>query len=323
MVKLRKCIVGIRESKLSRAQTSLLIKETEKFDVIKKNIEFQIKTIKTSGDIHGNERLDTLGGKGLFTKEIEGKILNKSIDVGIHSMKDVPASEENSNLKIICWMKRSDPSDAFISNSGKKLELLPPGSIIGTSSIRRRAQILSLRQDLNIKLLRGNVDTRIKKLNDKQYDGIILSVAGLKRIGQDHLITEILDHKKFLPAACQGAVGVQAKTNDNLEEVFKLINHSLTQIECTAERKVLKMINANCNSPVSVYAKIIDNNIIIKCDLFDHSGKRLFSEVINGLVACHDDLSIQLGNKIIDQVGYKKINQLNVLEDDFDYTPKT
>ena len=318
----RKCIVGIRESKLSRAQTHLLIKEAEKFDEIKKNIAFEIQTIKTTGDIHTNERLDTMGGKGLFTKEIESQILQGAIDVGIHSMKDVPASDENPELQIICWMKRYDPSDAFISNSGKSLELLPSGSIIGTSSVRRRAQILNLRQDLQIKLLRGNVDTRLKKLIDKQYDGIILSAAGLKRIGQDHLITEIMDHKSFLPAACQGAVGVQAKTNNNFEKIFKPINHLTTQTECIAERNVLKTINANCNSPISVYAKIADENIQIKCDLFDHSGKCLFKEMVAGSTKQYNEVSIELGKKIIKDVGQQKINQLNKLEDDFDYSPK-
>jgi hydroxymethylbilane synthase len=321
MTNLRKCIVGIRDSKLSKAQTKLLIKEAEKFDVIKKNIQFEIQTIKTSGDIYSNKRLDTLGGKGLFTKEIEGKILDKTIDVGIHSMKDVPASDENPELKVICWMKRYDASDAFISNSGKKLEQLPSGSIIGTSSVRRRAQILNFRQDLQIKLLRGNVDTRIQKLIDKQYDGIILSLAGLKRLGQDHLITEVMDHKKFLPAACQGAVGVQAKINNDLQKVFKPINHYTTQIECIAERNVLKKINANCNSPISVYAKITNNNIQIKCDLFDHDGKCLFKEMVTGLSELYNELSIELGEKIIKDVGQQKINQLNILEDDFDYTP--
>ena len=166
-----------------------------------------------------------MGGKGLFTKEIESQISKRAIDLGIHSMKDVPASDENSELKIICWMKRYDPSDAIISNSGKNLKQLPPGSIIGTSSIRRRAQILSLRKDLQIKLLRGNVDTRLKKLSDGQYDSIILSTAGLMRIGQDHLITEIMDLEYFLPAACQGAVGVQARKDDGLEEANLLITY--------------------------------------------------------------------------------------------------
>jgi hydroxymethylbilane synthase len=322
MTNLKKCIVGIRDSKLSKAQTNMLIKDAEKFDLNKKSIQFEIQLIKTSGDIHSNERLDTLGGKGLFTKEIENQILNKAIDVGIHSMKDVPASDENPDLKIICWMKRHDPSDAFISNSGKNLEQLSAGSIIGTSSVRRRAQILNLRKDLQIKLLRGNVDTRLKKLSDQQYDGIILSRAGLMRIGQDNLITQILDHKYFLPAACQGTVGVQARLNDDPLEVFKPINHLATQIECIAERNVLKAINANCNSPISVYAKIMNDKLNIKCDLFDHNGSCLFRDSTEGFVEDSQKLSNELGNKIIQQVGQGKINQLNVLEDDFDYTPK-
>ncbi len=321
MTNLRKCIVGIRDSKLSKAQTNLLIKEAEKIEDIRKNIQFEIQTVKTSGDIHSDVRLDTLGGKGLFTKEIEGKILEKAIDVGIHSIKDVPASDENPELKIICWMKRDDSSDAFISNSGKNFDQLPAGSIIGTSSVRRRAQILNLRQDMHIKLLRGNVDTRIKKLNDGQYDGIILSTAGLKRIKQDHLITEVMDHKKFLPAACQGAVGVQAKLNNDLEEIFKPINHVITQTECITERNILKIINANCNSPISVFAKIVDDHIYIKCDLFDHNGSCLFREIIKGPVAEHIELSIELGKKIIKLVSQEKINQLNILEDDFNYSP--
>jgi hydroxymethylbilane synthase len=321
MTNLRKCIVGIRDSKLSKAQTSLLIKDAEKFDLINKNIQFEIQTIKTSGDIHSNQRLDNLGGKGLFTKEIENQILDKSVDVGIHSMKDVPASDENPELEIICWMKRHNPLDAFISNSGESLQQLPAGSIVGTSSVRRRAQILSVRKDLQIKLLRGNIDTRLKKLSKKQYDGIILSAAGLNRIGQDHIITEVMDHKKFLPAACQGAIGVQSRKNDELKEFFKPVNDKKTETECIAERNVLKTINANCNSPVSVYAKIYDNKIQIKCDLFDHNGNYLFKEDITGIVEQFDELSIELGKKIIEQVGQIKINQLNILEDDFDYTP--
>ena len=316
------CKVGIRESKLSQAQTNLFIEEANKHSSIKNNISFKIQTIKTTGDIHNNKRLDVLGGKGLFTKEIETNILDGAIDVGIHSMKDVPASDENIKLKIICWMKRHDPSDAFISKNSKSFEQLAPGSIIGTSSIRRRSQILSMRKDLKIKLLRGNVDTRLKKLNEKQYDAIILSVAGLERIGQGHLITEIMDHKKFLPAACQGAVGIQANIKNGFEEAFKPINHYSTQTECITERNVLKTINANCNSPISVYAKTIDTNLLIKCDLFDHSGNCLFKETISGPIDQHDEISTELGKKIIKQVGQKKINQLNVLEDDFDYTPK-
>ena len=140
---------------------------------------------------------------------------------------------------------------------------LPAGSVIGTSSIRRRSQVLSLRKDLSIKLLRGNVDTRIQKLRNHEYDAIILSFAGLARLNLDHLVTEVLEHNLFLPAACQGAVGVQALKNSEVKKIFAPINDLKTQTECMAERRVLKTINANCNSPVSIYANINKNKITI------------------------------------------------------------
>ena len=213
MSKLNKIFIGIRESKLSRAQTEIFIKEANKSEYIKDNYCFEIKTIKTTGDIHNTHRLDRLGGKGLFIKEIEEQILSGTIDMGIHSLKDVPSQDTNDELELIYWSERVKSNDVLISNSGKKITELEPGSIIGTSSIRRRAQILHLRQDLNIKLLRGNVDTRLKKLRNKEYDAIILSHAGLTRMGLASEITEVLEFKNFLPAACQGVVAVQAKKN--------------------------------------------------------------------------------------------------------------
>ena len=173
MSKLNKIFIGIRESKLSRAQTEIFIKEANKSEFIKDNYCFEIKTIKTTGDIHNTHRLDRLGGKGLFIKEIEEQILSGTIDMGIHSLKDVPSQDTNDELELIYWSERVKSNDVLISNSGKKITELEPGSIVGTSSIRRRAQILHLRQDLNIKLLRGNVDTRLKKLRNKEYDAII------------------------------------------------------------------------------------------------------------------------------------------------------
>ena len=153
-------------------------------------------------------------------------------------MKDVPAVDSSDNLEIICWIqKRKSIDDAFISNSGQKFFDLPPGSIIGTSSIRRRAQILNLRKDLKIKLLRGNVDTRIKKIKEKKYDAIILSLAGLKRLNLENQVTEVLDEENFLPAACQGAVGIQAKKKNNLKDVLQSLIIMITEIESFAERK--------------------------------------------------------------------------------------
>ena len=321
MSKLNKIFIGIRESKLSRAQTEIFIKEANKSEYIKDNYCFEIKTIKTTGDIHNTHRLDRLGGKGLFIKEIEEQILSGTIDMGIHSLKDVPSQDTNDELELIYWSEREKSNDVLISNSGKKITELEPGSIIGTSSIRRRAQILHLRQDLNIKLLRGNVDTRLKKLRNKEYDAIILSHAGLTRIGLASEITEVLEFKNFLPAACQGVVAVQAKKNFVLKKIIGALSNKISEEESTAERLVLKKINANCNSPVSIYANINKNNITIKFEIFDHHGNKIFKKSKEDTKENYVKLCDELGTEIINAVGQTKINELDNLKSDFDYTP--
>ena len=287
---------------------------------LKKDL-FEIKTIKTTGDVYNTHRLDRIGGKGLFIKEIEEQIISGKINIGVHSMKDMPAQELSLDLGIICWMKRYNANDVLLSNSGKKFMDLPSGSVIGTSSIRRRSQVLSLRKDLSIKLLRGNVDTRIQKLKNKEYDAIILSLAGLARLDLMHLVTEILDFKLFLPAACQGAVGVQALKASKIKDIFSSINDNQTEIECLTERRVLKNINANCNSPVSVYAKIMNDKIKIRFELYDHTGQKIFKKNVSADKNNNFDLSDSLSNEVIETVGQRKINELDELKDDFNYTP--
>ena len=322
MSKLDKIIIGIRDSKLSHAQTDILLNQLISASVNLNSNTFDIKTIKTKGDIHVSQRLDRIGGKGLFIKEIEQHIIDCKIDVGIHSMKDVPAIDNPNDLEIICWLKRENYRDGLLSNSGHKFFDLPSGSIIGTSSIRRRAQILSQRKDLKVKLLRGNVDTRIKKLRNKSYDAIILSLAGLKRLGLLDHVTEELDDEQFLPAACQGTVGVQSKRGSHLKDIFALINHNETEIESLAEREVLKNINANCNSPVSVYAKTAAGIISIKCDILDHDGCKLFSKKISDAKDKYLKIANALSEMILNDLGQDKINKLDELND-FDYTPST
>jgi hydroxymethylbilane synthase len=316
-----KILVGIRDSKLSKAQTDIFIEEANKIDQIKKNHIFEIKTIKTTGDIHNTHRLDRIGGKGLFIKEIEQQIIDHQIDIGVHSMKDVPAQEVHKDLQIVCWMQRHFNDDALLSNSGKKFLDLPSGSKIGTSSIRRRAQILKLRKDLTVSLLRGNIDTRIKQLHAKKYDAIILSLAGLQRLNLENYVTEVLNQDDFSPAACQGVVGVQAHKENNFLSLFAKINNVNTQIQCIAERKVLKIINANCNSPISVVAKILKNEIQIKVQLLDHLGEMIFVKTFRDVKDKFEELSETIGSEIIEKVGAKQIEQLNNLENDFDYTP--
>ena len=318
-----KIVLGIRKSQLSTAQANDFQKKLMQTDNKYSNESIYIKHITTSGDIYNTHRLDRLGGKGLFVKEIEDQILSGDIHIGIHSVKDLPA-KETSGLKIACWLERLNPNDALISNSNLSLKNLPAGSVIGTSSIRRRSQILSTRKDLRIKLLRGNVDTRIQKLKDGDYDAIVLSYAGLIRLKMDHLVSDLFSIDEFLPASCQGAVGIQMiNENKNRELLTALnkINHQNTELTCSAERKVLKTINANCNSPVSVYASIIKNEISIQCQLFDHNGSLLFNEVVSGLKENNLLLAQNLGKGIIDTIGQKKINELDILKDDFNYTP--
>ena len=209
----------------------------------------------------------------------------------------------------------------LISNSGKSFMDLPAGSVIGTSSIRRRSQVLSLRKDLSIKLLRGNVDTRIQKLRNNEYDAVILSLAGLSRLNLDHLVTEVLEHNLFLPAACQGAVGVQALKSSEVKKILAPINDPQTQTECMAERRVLKNINANCNSPVSIYANINKNNITIQFEIFDHHGNKILKKSKEDLKENCVKLCDELSEEIINTVGQTKINELDNLKSDFDYTP--
>ena len=319
MSNLNRILVGIRDSKLSRTQTNILLNRLVSVSSEITNESFVIKTIKTKGDIHNEKRLDQIGGKGLFIKEIEDQILKSKVDIGVHSMKDVPAEDSSDKLDIICWFKRENHREALLSNSGQKFFDLPPGSVIGTSSIRRRAQILNLRQDLNIKLLRGNVDTRIKKLRENNYDAIILSFAGLKRLDLLDHVTEELDEENFLPAACQGTIGIQAKRGNNLKDVFAIINHHETEIASLTERKVLKTIKANCNSPISVYAKFKDDVIIMRCEIFDHNGLKIFSKDISDVKNKHLNLADELSQTILKDVGQEKINKLNNIND-FNYS---
>ena len=315
-----KITIGIRDSQLSKAQTKEFILLAEKsIEGVNKN-SFNIKFIKTSGDIHDTKRLDKIGGKGLFIKEIEERILLNEIDMGVHSMKDMPAISHN-NLEIFCYMDRLDNSDVLISNSGKTLSNLDRGSIIGTSSVRRRAQILNFRKDLNIKLLRGNVDTRVTKLRNNNYDAIILAYAGLKRLNMESQITEILSHEDFLPAAGQGAIGIQSKVNNRFKKSFEKINDKQTEITIAAERSFLKTIKANCNSPVSAYATIENRKLNLQCQILTHSGELIFDECMSGEINDGQNIGQELGNIAIQNLGQNTIDKLDNLENDFNYTP--
>jgi len=318
----KRLVIGTRSSGLALAQTRIFIDKllNNYPDMSPDSIE--IRQIKTSGDENQSIRLDQMGGKGLFAKEIETEILNGTIDLGIHSMKDMPA-DENNDLSIACWLERHDHRDALLTNSSNKsFTELSKNSLIGTSSIRRRSQIMNLRRDLKIKSLRGNVDTRVKKLEDKEFDAIILSVAGLKRLSLDHLISYIFSDDELLPAACQGAIGIQIdSSNLDLKFFLEPLNHLPTETTCKIERDVLRTIKANCNSPIGLFAKETDDVIYLRCDIFDHSGKKIFSSKVIKPYSQSKLLGIEMGDEILASLGQSVINNLDNLENDFDYTP--
>ena len=318
----KRLVIGTRSSGLALAQTRIFIDKLLQNYPDMSPESIKIRQIKTSGDQNQSIRLDQMGGKGLFAKEIETEILNGTVDLGIHSMKDMPA-DENNNLSIACWLERHDHRDALLTNSSHQSFMeLTEHSLIGTSSIRRRSQIINLRQDLKIKSLRGNVDTRIKKLENKEFDAIVLSVAGLKRLSLDHLISYTFSDDELLPAACQGAIGIQIdSSNLELKTFLEPLNHSLTETTCKIERDVLRIIKANCNSPIGLFAKETDDMIHLHCDVFDHSGKKIFSRKVKKPYSQSKLLGIEMGDEILASLGQSVIDNLDNLENDFDYTP--
>jgi len=249
---LRKIIVGSRRSKLALTQTNWFIEQMKQAGA---PFEFEVKEIVTKGDRILDVQLSKVGGKGLFVKEIEQALFNKEIDFAVHSMKDMPAVLPEG-LVIGCIPEREDPRDAFISNGHVKFADLPQGATVGTSSLRRSAQLLKLRPDLNIKWIRGNVDTRLNKLETEDYDAIILAAAGLKRLGwSSDVVTEYLSTDVCMPAVAQGSLGIECRGDDEelLAELAKLTDKA-TWETAHAERAFLAAMDGGCQVPIAGYA---------------------------------------------------------------------
>ncbi|MEW9107976.1 hydroxymethylbilane synthase [Cytobacillus gottheilii] len=251
---MRKIIVGSRRSKLALTQTNWVIAELKKLNP---SFEFEVKEIVTKGDKILDVTLSKVGGKGLFVKEIEQAMLDKEIDMAVHSMKDMPAVLPEG-LVIGCIPKREDHRDALISKGHIKLSDLKPGSVIGTSSLRRGAQLLARRPDLEIKWIRGNIDTRLAKLETEDYDAIILAAAGLARMGwSQDVVTEFLDPDLCLPAVGQGALSIECRGED--EELLSLLEKFAceeTTKTVTAERAFLHKMEGGCQVPIAGYATL-------------------------------------------------------------------
>ena len=257
---MRKLVVGSRRSKLALTQSKQFI---DKLKAIDPSLEIEIKEIVTKGDRIVNQQLSKVGGKGLFVKEIQNELFNNDIDMAIHSLKDVP-SIIPEGLTLGCIPDREIPFDAYIAKNHVPLEELPKDSIVGTSSLRRGAQILSKYPHLKIKWIRGNIDTRLNKLETEDYDAIILAAAGLKRMGwSDDVVTTYLDKDTLLPAIGQGALGIECRSNDiELLELLQKVHNNEVANCVSAERTFLAAMDGSCQVPIGGYANYNNNNEI-------------------------------------------------------------
>ena len=270
-MKSKKIILGSRGSKLA-----LIYAERAKKKILEFCSNVEIKKITTTGDINQKDRLSEIGGKGLFSKQIEIELLENKIDIAVHALKDMP-SEETKGLLTNCFLERNDPREILISFNNNLFKDFKPNSIVGTSSYRREFQFKKIRSDINYKLIRGNIDTRLKKLNEKLYDGIILSYAGIKSLKLDQKISQIFSTKEIIPSVGQGVVALQCRKNDfEVIELLKKINHKPTNTCMLAERNFLKILEGDCETAVGAIACIKDNNIILEAELFSIDGKQRF-----------------------------------------------
>ena len=275
-MKNKKIIIGSRASKLAliyaeRARSKI-------FEVASDHRieEVEIKKITTSGDLNQKDRLSDIGGKGLFSKQIENELLNNQIDIAVHALKDMP-SEETKGLLINCFLKRNNPREVLLSKNNKQLKDLKPNSIVGTSSFRREFQLKKIRDDLNYKLIRGNVDTRIKKLNDNLYDAIILSFAGIQSLDLKKNISQIFATSEVIPSAGQGVIALQCRNNDrDIINVLNQITHKPTHYCVLAERNILKILEGDCETAVGAIANLDGENINLEAELFSIDGKQRF-----------------------------------------------
>ncbi|PID04099.1 MULTISPECIES: hydroxymethylbilane synthase [unclassified Sporosarcina] len=277
---MRKIIVGSRRSKLALTQTKWFIEQMKQAGA---PFEFEVKEIVTKGDQILDVMLSKVGGKGLFVKEIQQALFDKEIDFAVHSMKDMPAVIPDG-LTVGCIPKRVDPRDAYIANDHVRFMDLPVGAVVGTSSLRRSSQLLMLRPDIEIKWIRGNIDTRLRKLQDGEFDAILLAAAGLKRMGwDDSIVTEHLSLEDCIPAVGQGALAIECREDDTelLNELAKLTDES-TWIELQAERTFLNEMDGSCQVPIGGFAKFDGNEVEMTGFIASPDAIQVFRETVKG-----------------------------------------
>jgi hydroxymethylbilane synthase len=309
--------IGTRGSQLALYQANWV---KEKVMEAHPRLHVTLIKIKTTGDKIQDAPLAHIGGKGLFVKEIEEALIQKKIDLAVHSMKDVP-TELPQGLHLFAMTKREDPRDVFISKDGKRLKALSPKAKIGTSSLRRQSQLLHFRRDLECIPLRGNLETRLKKLKTMDLDGIVLAMAGVKRLGFEERITEILPPEISLPAIGQGALGIETRLDDKeVEEQIQSLNDHETWMAVSAERAFLKKLEGGCQVPIAAFAKTTERSLQIDGLVGTVDGKKLVRDQREGPVEEAESLGIRLAEvllnkgarEILDEVYQRAVHVIQV-----------
>jgi len=304
MLRNKKIIIGTRGSRLSLAQTEHFKDELMLAYPYVQKEQIVIKVIKTSGDKFKTQNLGMMGGKGLFVKEIEESLLRKEIDVAVHSLKDIPTIL-TKGLSLTCFLKRTDERDVFLSPIANSFKELKPGSTIGTSSVRRFAQLKRLREDIKIVSFRGNIDSRIDKMKNGLIDSIILSASGLKRLGFHSDIKEYFSKDVILPAAGQGIATIQCRDDDTeIKEILKSVNDKDTEILASTERSFLDALKGACDTAVGANAIINDDgDIFLQAELLSFDGKKSFKAHKTGPVENADKIGSDVAAEILFQAG--------------------
>ena len=296
-----KIIIGSRGSKLSLAYANKvrdLISNIEST----KNKKITIEIIKTSGDIFQDKKISEIGGKNLFCKEIEDKLVRTEIDIAVHSLKDMD-SIETKGLVIQAYIERNDPRESFVSKKFEKLSDLDHGKV-GSSSRRRELQLKLFNKNIKVENIRGNVDTRIKKVESGEFDGAILALAGLKMLNLENHVKEIFSLKDFIPTAGQGIIAVQCRESDEyISKILKKINHNETEVCALAERSFLKTLGGDCDTAVGCSAILNRDNIELKAQLFSDDGNKVFNVIKTGKLNQPQALGKVAGEEILQKSG--------------------
>ncbi|MDH4300487.1 MAG: hydroxymethylbilane synthase [Nitrospira sp.] len=300
-------VLGTRGSKLALCQSEWF---QSKIQEVAPEVRVTLRKIHTSGDKIVDVPLAKIGGKGLFVKEIEDALLTGEIDFAVHSMKDVPAQLPDG-LDILCIPPREDARDAFISREGCLFQDLPVGATIGTASLRRQAQLLHARPDLKITMLRGNLDTRLRKLREGQFDAIILAAAGLHRLAWSQVITEYLPPILSLPAIGQGALGIEGRTSDEfVRSILSRLNDQATHTTVTAERAFLHRLEGGCQVPIAAYATLTSEHLALDGLVASVDGKTIIRDQIKGTHQQAYSLGVQLADRLLSRGGDKILREI-------------